>query len=1151
MAKTITQAALWDYLSLRNTGEEIAFQDVLNHFELSETQDNFSAEKQTLLNALTKLENAGALVASGVSAPKIHLQDQLPVEIDLKFNVPKQAGKPPSVVLHDRSLVNKKAAGKKFKAVQIKLNSELSVAELRQIEKASAYIYRANDGSYIADIKDIITRRIDKSQSVKAEQDTLIKASNAASKSSVAIEVLDEMGISHSFPQNVLDEADKLLAAGVDSEKLLSDPSRKDLRHIPFVTIDGERTKIRDDAVYAEDDSDPENAGGHILWVALADVSHYITPDSALDAEAKKRGATLYVPRLTVPMFPQALAENLFSLEAYKDRACIAYELKVSADGEILNSEMHKGLMNSKAALNHDQLSHTIIGNADKVTRPLKDTVITPLIAVTKSLEKNSALRGVVEHSRAEISSNEEFTALPHAIVRYAMQAVQSVAGDKLAQSDKAGIFRIQPTPYKISEDALEAVKAYGLIGDDEELQAQDITSARLNAMFEAARALDDPRGAQKAVAGLLPKSKFSTNNIGHFSLAVDAYAPLTSPIRDYTHILTSRRLKSEFSLNAGHAARIDFSTLDKDLENLSQTAFRAKSAFAKIEQRQNASGQFNAAAFKQAMHSANSLGGLFDNQDIESAILKQMGIPVDFPDAVRAEIDSIMATQSNPEDLLKDPSREDLTEIPFVTIDGEDARDFDDAVHAYPDNDPKNKGGHVLWVAIADVSHYVKTGSALDLEARNRGNSVYLPKRVVPMLPEELSNGLCSLRPDEHRACMAYKIQINKKGRIIDRSLHQGVMKSRARLTYNQVMDGMEGNADEHVAPIYDTLLKPLTDCYKLLKDASIERGAMTFGLEQLSIHVLGDDDRPEFREITEDDSHSLIAESMIATNMCAAMDQKTCSNGIYRVHDDPSAGNIEALETLKMLNVITHTEFLNGIDKSPKGIQTLIDKANACSDPELGKHMIVRLQSAAKYTTDNIGHFGLQIKPSVGYSHFTSPIRRYPDLLVHRNVKDKFNMAQGMMPGALRRELETILEHCSETERRADRASKQVADQYCLRYLNKLDGQLLNAKIIRVSEDGLKIRLSELDLETVINIDQLPKGEYSVDSKQNALVNEDTGHVFPAGYTVNVMVSQNNDSEFGMPKFHIANPDHLLSKNLQATQKTPPAERNAPKAP
>jgi ribonuclease R len=1151
MAKTITQAALWDYLSLREAGEEISFTDVFNHFELSETQDSFSADKQALQNAITKLENMGALVASGITAPKIYLQDQLPVEIDLKFNVPKQGDKPPSVVLYDRSIVNKKAAGKKFKAIQIKLNSELSVAELRQIDKASAYIYRDADGGYIADIKDILIRRVDKALSVKAEQDTTIKAGNAPSKSSVAVEVLDEMGISHSFPQSALDEADALLAAGIDSEKLLSDPSRKDLRHIPFVTIDGERTKIRDDAVYAENDSDPENAGGHILWVALADVSHYIKPGSTLDAEAKKRGATLYVPRLTVPMFPQALAENLLSLEAYKDRACIAYELKISADGEVLNSQMHKGVMNSKAALSHDQLSHTIIGNADKVTRPLKDSVITPLISVSKALEKNSALRGVVEHSRAETSSAEEFTALPHAIVRYAMQAVQSVAGDKLAQSDKAGIFRTQPAPYKVSEDTLETLKGYGLIGDDETLQAEDITSARLNALFEAARGLDDPRGAQNAIASLLPKSKFSTENIGHFSLAVAAYAPLTSPIRDYTHILTSRRLKSEFGLNAGHAARIDFSTLDKDLENLTQAAARAKTAFAKIDQRLSASGQFNAAAFKQAMHSANSLGGLFDNQDIESAILKQMGIPVDFSDAARAEIESIMATQSNPEDLLKDPTREDLTDIPFVTIDGEDARDFDDAVHAYADDDPKNKGGHVLWVAIADVSHYVKTGSALDLEARERGNSVYLPKRVVPMLPEELSNGLCSLRPDEHRACAAYKIQINKKGRIIDRSFHQGVMKSRARLTYNQVMDGMDGNADEQVAPIYNDLLMPLINCYKLLKDASIERGAMTFGLEQLSIHVLGDDDRPEFREIKEDDSHSLIAENMIATNMCAAMDQKTCSNGVYRVHDDPSAGNIEALETLKTLNVITHTEFLNGIDKSPKGIQALIDKADACSDPELGKHMIVRLQSAAKYTTDNIGHFGLQIKPEIGYSHFTSPIRRYPDLLVHRNLKDKFNMVKGQMPSALRKEMESILEHCSATERRADSASKQVADQYCLRYLNKLDGQLLNAKIIRVSEDGLKIRLKELDLETVINIDQLPKGEYSLDTKNNALLNEDTGHVFPAGYSVNVMVSQNMDNEYGMPKFHIANPDHMLSNAMQATQKTQQADRNAPKAP
>jgi ribonuclease R len=1145
----ISQTQLWSYLKDQQTTTALSYQDITAHFGLDETSDTYREQSQALLAGLRKLEKIGALAISGTAAPQIFLQQTLPMEIDINFNVPKQTDKAPNIALADRSLVTRKAGKVKFLMPKITLESDLDLTQLRSISKASAYVYRAEDGRYMAQIKEVINRKTPK---IKTDDDSpfkQIKSKNAANKSTVAVDVLNQMGIPHQFPQDALDETDRLIAQNPDAAELLSQDNRVDLRDLPFITIDGEYTKTRDDAIYAHADTDESNPNGHVLWVAVADVGHYIRPGSALDREAEKRGASLYLPRMNVPMVPHELAENLLSFDENQNRACLAYEMKISESGEVISHKIHQGVMRSKAALNYDQVAQALLGNADHATSKIKQDLLEPLSAVHDSLKQDFDARGAIDHTLAEEAPSIEEEATAHRIISLAMQAARSCAGDDQNNADGQGVYRSQAQPERLNQAAIDNLINYGLLKADEINTAADITPSKINELFIASRDSADPETTKKIINTLLPQSKFTTDNVGHFTVAAPAYAPLTNPIRDFASLLTGRRLKSIFNLKSGAMDQNAQEHLNQTLTKLTQIEARSKSAHKKVTAAMMASGN-PYLDFRKALNGDDQYAHLLEDQDVESAILKSLGIPVDFPDEVKSEIESIVATQSNPADLLDDPMREDLTHLPFVTIDGADARDFDDAVYSHPDEDPANKGGNILWVAIADVAHYVRPGTALDLEARKRGNSVYLPKNVVPMLPEELSNGLCSLRPDEHRACMAYEIKINKKGRIIQRQLHQGVMMSKARLTYDQVMNATEGNPDEHIAPIYDSLITPLVKTYETLKAASEERGAISFGLTQMSIHVLDDDERPEFKEIKENTSRCLIAEEMIAANMCASMDQRNAKRGVYRIHDDPAAGNIEALEELKILGVITHLEIQNGIDKSQANMSRLLSKAEDCNNPDHAKKMIVRLLARAEYSTDNIGHFGLQIPDSVGYSHFTSPIRRYPDLLVHRNLKNEFNLASDMMPGQLSKELQGILEECSMTERRANDASQKASEQYVMRHLAKLEGEIIKAKISGASaEDGIRITIADLNLETYIKIRDLPKGTYKYDSVTQSLVNEDAGHVFYVGHTINVTIPSIGSNNESLPVFKLASPDQMIPDASRGKKTMPTTPSIQPK--
>ena len=491
-------------------------------------------------------------------------------------------------------------------------------------------------------------------------------------------------------------------------------------------------------------------------------------------------------------------------------------------------------------------------------------------------------------------------------------------------------------------------------------------------------------------------------------------------------------------------------------------------------------------------------------NYDIEAVVIHDMGIPDRFPKAVEDEVAEIVAKQSDPSELLKDPAREDLTHIPFVTIDGEDARDFDDAVYAHADKDPKNKGGHILWVAIADVAHYVRAGSALDKEARERGTSVYFPSMVVPMLPEELSNGICSLKPNEHRACMAYKIKVSADGKVLDRELHQGVMKSQARLTYTQVLAAIEGKLDSQTKPIFDKLLKPLHKVYKSLAINRAQRDTIDFGYGEISVrNDKKKNKQPEFHQINGDEARSLIEEAMIAANISAGRDQtEKCDQGVYRVQDKPKAKNKEIIKTLKQLGVKSAGKHRSGQGLTQKDFNKMLSEAENSLDPHMARGMILRMQDRAIYTTDNKGHFCLALPE---YTHFTSPIRRYPDLLAHRKLKDAFNFHSDPKTGSVKGDLK----HCSYTERRAKKASKEVNKQYTMRYLYNMQGQDLSAEIIDISDKrGVRFKVKGCNYQANIDMRSLPHGRYSVNNDRDAIVNQDTGHVFKIGEKMDVTI-------------------------------------------
>ncbi|QYJ97156.1 ribonuclease R [Shewanella alkalitolerans] len=455
---------------------------------------------------------------------------------------------------------------------------------------------------------------------------------------------------------------------------------------------------------------------------------------------------------------------------------------------------------------------------------------------------------------------------------------------------------------------------------------------------------------------------------------------------------------------------------------------------------------------------------------------------------------------------------RVDLRKLPLVTIDGEDARDFDDAVYA----ETKKSGGWRLWVAIADVSHYVRTESALDKEARARGNSVYFPSQVIPMLPEKLSNGLCSLNPGVDRLCMVAEMTISAAGKLSGYKFYPAVMHSHARLTYTQVAEMLEGGeVSDELKPIFPHL-ETLQSLYLTLDDTRAQRGAIAFETTETQFIFNADRKIERIEPRTRNQAHKIIEECMILANVAAAkFVKKHKGEVLYRVHEAPSE---QKLTNFKDFLKERGLSMGGGLEPEPADYQALMEQVVDRPDAELIQVMLLRSMRQATYTPDNEGHFGLALEE---YSHFTSPIRRYPDLILHRVIRYLLSKERGEAndkwtpDGGYHyqiEELDLLGEECSNTERRADEATRDVSDWLKCEFMRDHVGDTFEAVIASVTHFGMFVRLSDLFIDGLVHISTLGGDYYHYDNMRQRLVGEASGQVYQIGDPVTVKVAAVN---------------------------------------
>ncbi len=488
----------------------------------------------------------------------------------------------------------------------------------------------------------------------------------------------------------------------------------------------------------------------------------------------------------------------------------------------------------------------------------------------------------------------------------------------------------------------------------------------------------------------------------------------------------------------------------------------------------------------------------LAPGMEIEVA-LRNHDIPYEWPDAV----DKQVAPLGNEVDEKAKQGRIDLRHLPLVTIDGEDARDFDDAVYC----EPKKSGGWRLWVAIADVSHYVTKNSALDLEAINRGNSVYFPEQVIPMLPKVLSNGLCSLNPQVDRLCMVAEMTVSGAGRLSGYRFYEAVMNSSARMTYTQVAAILaedQQQIEEH-KPLVPHF-KDLYNMYSALKSARHNRGAIEFDTVEPKFNFNAQRKIESVTILERNDAHKLIEECMILANVSAArLLEKHEASALFRVHDEPDSEKLSNfrsfLSELGIENTLPN-------DPSPKEITESISKLSERAEIELIQVMLLRSMKQAVYQTDNIGHYGLALP---AYAHFTSPIRRYPDLVVHRSIKGIINQQGQQTSGEYiynDDEVDQLGEQCSKAERRADDATREVSDWLKCEFMQDHVGDEFTGVVSSVTNFGLFIRLDNVHIDGLIHITSLGNDYYHYDAAKHCLIGENTHKVYRLGDKITVSV-------------------------------------------
>ena len=487
-------------------------------------------------------------------------------------------------------------------------------------------------------------------------------------------------------------------------------------------------------------------------------------------------------------------------------------------------------------------------------------------------------------------------------------------------------------------------------------------------------------------------------------------------------------------------------------------------------------------------------LGSTTSERAISLIAIHTHEIPFVFPEAALAEAERAReATLAG---------REDWRAIPLITIDPADAKDHDDAVQAEADPDPENAGGFILHIAIADVAAYVTPGSALDREALNRGNSVYFPDRVVPMLPERISNDLCSLKPGVNRAAMGLRIKIDKQGRKLAHSFHRVLIRSAAKVAYPQAQAAIDGTPDEITGPLLEGVLRPLWAAYEAMKIARDAREPLDLDLPERKLkldqqgHVI-DVYVPERL-----DAHRLIEEFMILANVCAAETlEKARIPLLYRIHDNPS---LEKMQSLR--------EFLETIGISlpkqgavqPELFNRILARVKDTANAQLSNEVILRSQAQAEYSPDNIGHFGLNLRR---YAHFTSPIRRYADLVVHRGLIRSLGLGKDGLPDTVTLDqMREIGAQISTCERRAMAAERETTDRLIAHFLSERVGESFKGRIAGVTRAGLFVRLDVTGADGFIPAGTLGNDFFRHDEAAHALTGSRTGESYRLGDSVNV---------------------------------------------
>lgn len=442
---------------------------------------------------------------------------------------------------------------------------------------------------------------------------------------------------------------------------------------------------------------------------------------------------------------------------------------------------------------------------------------------------------------------------------------------------------------------------------------------------------------------------------------------------------------------------------------------------------------------------------------------------------------------------------REDLTKLPLITIDPEDARDHDDAVWAEPDSDPNNPGGWVVIVAIADVAAYVRVGGALDRGAEMRGNSVYFPDRVVPMLPERLSTDLCSLREGEARPCLAVRMTLSAQGDRRSHAFLRGWMRSAAKLSYEQAQAAIDGKPDDKSGPLVTPVLKPLWGAYDALMAARARRAPLDIDAPERRIRLNEAGEIVEIAKRERFDAHKLIEAMMIEANVCAAESLERKGRPlVYRIHDAPAREKIDVLaDFLPEVGL----RWSKGEAATPARFNRLLMKAATTDHAEVVNEMVLRSQSQAVYSPENIGHFGLNLER---YAHFTSPIRRYADLLVHRALIGALGLGEERLDQETAKRLPTIAERISVAERRAMAAERDATDRYLAGYLAARVGATFAGRITGVTRAGAFIRLSETGADGLAPVSLLGLERFHHDARAHALIGEETGGRYRLGMPV-----------------------------------------------